>query len=69
MKRYFKVIQNVQTRILHNDKKVDVAELAKTAKEITEEQAKQPAWWGSGHVCVYETGDWKWENTNFDSSG
>lgn len=51
------------------EKKVDISELEKTAIEITEEQAKQKPEWGSGNISVDETGKWKWEAANHDTSG
>jgi VCBS repeat-containing protein len=51
------------------EKLVDVSELEKTAKEITEEQAKQKPKWGSGNISVDETGKWKWEVADHDTSG
>lgn len=51
------------------EKKVNISELEKTAREITEEQAKQKPDWGSGNISVDETGKWKWEATNHDTSG
>ena len=47
----------------------DISELEKTAREITEQQAKQNPNWGSGNISVDESGKWKWEATDHDTSG
>ena len=51
------------------EKKVDISELEKTAREITEQQAKQKPEWGSGNISGDEAGKWKWEAANHDTSG
>lgn len=52
-----------------SDKKVDISELENTAREITEQQSKLKPEWGSGNISVDETGKWKWEAVNHDTSG
>lgn len=68
--RYFNVEQFREPQgMFSGERKVDILELEKTAKEITEEQAKQEPKWGSGNISVDEAGKWKWETTNHDTSG
>ena len=66
--RYFNVKQNREPKSMFSGtRKVDISELEKTAKEISEEQSKQIPHWGSGNISVDETGKWKWEATNWDT--
>ena len=68
--RYFNIEQFREPKSMFSgEKKVDISELEKTAKEITEEQAKKTPEWGSGNISVDETGKWKWEAANHDTSG
>lgn len=68
--RYFNVTQNKEPKgMFTGNRKVDISELERTAKEITEEEAKQFPHWGSGNISVDKTGEWKWERANHDSSG
>jgi len=67
--RYFNVGQHREPKgMFSGERKVDISELEKTAIEISEEQAKQKPRWGSGNISVDETGKWKWEATNHDTS-
>ena len=68
--RYFNVEQHREPNSMFSGERlVDISKLEKTAKEITEEQAKQKPKWGSGNISVDETGKWKWEATDHDTSG
>lgn len=67
--RYFNVGQHREPKSMFSgERKVDISELEKTATEISEEKAKQMPQWGSGNISVDETGRWKWEATNHDTS-
>jgi UDP-glucose 4-epimerase len=67
--RYFNVIQHSEPKSMFSgERKVNISELEKTAKEISEEQSKQIPHWGSGNISVDETGKWEWETTNHDTS-
>jgi hypothetical protein len=68
--RYFNVEQHKEPKSMFSSERLaDISELEKTAREITEEQSKQKPKWGSGNISVDETGKWKWEATDHDSSG
>ena len=68
--RYFNVEQFQEPDSMFSvERKIDILELGKASREITEEQAKQKPKWGSGNISVDETGRWKWEATNHDTSG
>jgi hypothetical protein len=68
--RYFIVEQHKEPRSMYaGNRIVDIAELEKTAKEVTYEQAIRPAAWGDGHIEVDESGNWKFLRSNFDCSG
>jgi len=67
--RYFNIEQHREPEgMFSGDKKVDISELEKTAKEITEEQSRQKPTWGSGNISVDENGNWKWMATCHDTS-
>ena len=68
--RYFNIEQFREPKsMFSSDKKVDISELENTAREITEQQSKLKPEWGSGNISVDETGKWKWEAVNHDTSG
>lgn len=68
--RYFNVEQHKEPKnMFSKERKVDISALEKTAKEITEKEAKQKPNWGSGNISVDEDGNWRWESRNHDSSG
>jgi hypothetical protein len=68
--RYFNVVQHKEPKSMFSGERlVDILELEKTAREITEEQAKKKPSWGSGNISVDEIGKWKWESTDHDTSG
>ena len=68
--RYFNIEQRREPKSMFSGERLaDILELEKTAKEITEQQAKEKPSWGSGNISVDETGKWKWEATNHDTSG
>ncbi len=66
--RYFNVEQFKEPKSMYYGK-IDISELEKTAKEITEAEAKQRPRWGSGNISVDEEGNWHWVATDFDTSG
>jgi hypothetical protein len=70
--RYFNVLQHTVAIDILLGKSgkmlVDISELEKKAKEITEQQAKQKPDFGSGNISVDKSGVWKWEATYFDTS-
>lgn len=48
--------------------KVDLIELEKISKEITEKVVKQKPRFGTGNISIDIEGKWKWECTNYDTS-
>ena len=68
--RYFNLKQHTEPiEMFKGERKADISVIEKIGKEITEEQAKVKPQWGSGNISVDETGKWKWEADNHDSSG
>ena len=54
--RYFNIEQRREPKSMFSGERLaDILELEKTAKEITEQQAKEKPSWGSGNKSVNKT--------------
>jgi len=68
--RYFNLEQHKEPiNMFIGERNIDISELEKTAKEITQEQAEKKPHWGSGNISIDENGKWRWTKTNHDTSG